>query len=219
MATIRTRTKYPKNVKQPAPNMLKPGRKNAKLGHRVSVGVWKGMVLWQLSLEERVTCPRTCDQWDDCYGNNMPFAYRYDHTADDFIEMLSMSLADKQKRHPNGFVVRLHVLGDFFSVAYVQQWAKWLDEFPALHVYGYTHHHPDSDIGRALSELNKSSKWKVRFSDAQDMIFSANVIPIRREAKKGIEVICPEQLGQTDKCTSCGLCWSQQERSILFLKH
>ena len=30
-----------------------------------------------LTLVERETCPKDCIHWDDCYGNNMPFAHRF----------------------------------------------------------------------------------------------------------------------------------------------
>ena len=40
--------------------------------------------------------------------------------------------------HPNGFAVRLHNLGDFYSLQYVALWRRLLARHPALHVWGYT---------------------------------------------------------------------------------
>ena len=41
-------------------------------------------------------------------------------------------------RHGGGFVVRLHVLGDFYSVEYVGLWRRLLRQYPTLRVFGYT---------------------------------------------------------------------------------
>jgi hypothetical protein len=43
---------------------------------------------------------------------------------------------------PGGFMVRLHVLGDFYSTDYVQLLAVALTAFPALHVFGFTARDP-----------------------------------------------------------------------------
>jgi hypothetical protein len=42
--------------------------------------------------------------------------------------------------HPNGFALRLHNLGDFYSTTYVDLWRKLLERHSALHVWGYTAH-------------------------------------------------------------------------------
>ena len=41
-------------------------------------------------------------------------------------------------RHGGGFVVRFHVLGDFYSVEYVGLWRRLLRQYPTLRVFGYT---------------------------------------------------------------------------------
>jgi hypothetical protein len=111
------------------------------LGKKVRKGKYKGFPIVTLTLEERKTCPSSCAHWSDCYGNNMPFATRYD-VGPEFENMLELELKELQRKYPNGFLVRLHILGDFYSVSYVAKWAKWLTMFPALHIYGYTANNP-----------------------------------------------------------------------------
>lgn len=72
--------------------MLKRGKQNKKLGDKITIKMWKGMTMYSLTLEERATCPTDCEQWDNCYGDNMPFAHRFDHTDPDFIATLGATV-------------------------------------------------------------------------------------------------------------------------------
>lgn len=192
--------------------LLQPASNNAKLGKghaHITKGKWKGMPMYQLTLEERHTCPKTCQQWNNCYGNNMPFANRINHKDNAFFGALEQEVQTLASKHSNGFVVRLHVLGDFYSVPYVKFWEKMLKEYPALRLFGYTHRTPNSLIGRAISTLNSHGAW-IRWSDAGDVPMAANV--------EGAGITCPEQTGKTASCTTCGLCWSIT-KPINFLGH
>lgn len=215
---------------------------NVKLGKRVTKGKWKGFPIFTLTLEERATCPRSCAHWADCYGNNMMYAFRYE-AGPSLEAMLETELAELQRKHPNGFLVRLHILGDFYSVGYVAKWAKWLSMFPALHVYGYTANQPDAAdkteraIGQALLSLldNCGERWAIRFSgnfNRADM--TANSADDSRamdavNAKQAF--LCPTQISKvTGKyaakgeetlvpdCGACGLCWSAS-KPVVFITH
>jgi hypothetical protein len=214
------RTKYRKGVKAPHINMLKPGRNNKKLGGTVSVKMWQDKPLFSLTLEERKTCPTTCQQWDNCYGNNMPFAHRFDHTHQDFRRSLEYQLRYLMEKHPDGIVVRLHVLGDFYSVEYVQFWEKMLDVYPTLSIYGYTHRETFGDIGSEIVRLNVEypSQFRVRFSDDDTTPFAANTYATKADVPAD-EIICPEQLGATPSCADCGLCWAMKDKPVAFLEH
>ena len=212
-------TLYKVNVKEPNANMIKPGRKNAKLGHRVQTKKWQNCVIYQLTLEERSTCPTDCNQWSNCYGNNMPFAHRHNHESPDFLPLLDRQLDQLARKHRDGFVVRLHVLGDFYSTAYVKFWQDQLHKHPALKVFGYTHRQRTTDIGSLIYDLNLKfpDQCQIRFSDSTEL-FAANVISEYREPNAN-EIVCPQQLSKTATCATCGLCWSQGQRQILFLQH
>lgn len=213
---------FKKSVKPPTANMLKPGTNNAKLGGYVTAKKWQDAAMYSLTLEERKTCPTTCEQWNNCYGNNMPFAHRFDHTDQRFLPLLESQIASLAKKHSNkGIVVRLHVLGDFFSPAYVEWWEYILNTYPWVRAFGYTHHRSNTTIGKMLHSLNyrMPDRWAIRFSDDPATIFSTAVIRRGIEPMVGQEVICPEQTDKSPSCSDCGLCWAQPNRKILFIEH
>ena len=233
-------------VKSVADGMAKSERAikkstNIKLGKKVTKGKLAGFPIFTLTLEERATCPASCIHWHDCYGNNMMNATRY--AADDaLLQQIETDLAHYQAKHPNGFLVRLHVLGDFFSVAYVAQWAKWLGQFPALHVYGYTANQPDAsdnkerNIGQAILSLREACgiRFAVRFSGSYSDEFAALSQDDKRSNtlladKKAF--LCPTQISKKTgnlakkdeptlaaSCGDCGLCW-QASKPVVFLTH
>ena len=198
--------------------MLKRGKQNKKLGDKVSVKMWQGMTMYSLTLEERATCPADCEQWDNCYGDNMPFAHRFD-VSDSllFKSNLDLQLRELNDKHKDGFVVRLHVLGDFYNAKYISQWSSWIRQYENLHVFGYTHHKVDTQLGRVLDRLNRiyKERFRIRFSDDDTTLFSAHV----GTSTEGIGgIMCPEQTGKTDSCTTCGYCWSS-DFPVVFIEH
>lgn len=211
---LKGRTIFLKQVKEASTvtRLLQPAISNGKLskGQKViSKGKWKGMPLYSLSLEERKTCPSTCQQWRTCYGNNMPFANRIDSSDHPLLlQHLTAELSTLAAKHTNGFVIRLHVLGDFYSVPYVNFWIKSLKAHSNLRIFGYTHRDKNSTIGSAIQRMNAAGAW-IRWSDAGG-IMSANV--------EGEGITCPEQTGKTASCMTCGLCWSTP-LAINFLGH
>jgi hypothetical protein len=130
--------------------VLKDGHQSRKIGKAVTKGPRRGWPIFTLTLEERATCPRTCKAWGFCYGNNMQAAERI--VAGERLEAaLGLELLALQRQHPGGFMVRLHVLGDFYSEDYVRFWTSALDRFPALHVFGFTARLPGTPIGDCCS--------------------------------------------------------------------
>ena len=210
-------TRYLKSVKPPRPNMLKRGKQNAKLGDKVTVKMWKGMTIYSLTLEERATCPSDCEQWDNCYGDNMPFGHRFNHTDPQFWSHLHTALDQLNTKHQNGFIVRLHVLGDFVDIDYIERWLSCLEHYPNLHVFGYTHHRLNSELGRRINSGNKwmFERWRIRFSDDLNTEFSAHVAS---DTTTTGGIMCPEQQGWTDSCATCGYCWTS-ENPVVFIEH
>lgn len=203
-----------------AGRLLKSGHHSRKIGKTVAKGAWRGMPIFTLSLEERATCPRTCKQWSICYGNSMNWAERIAH-GPELEAALGAELALLQRGHRRGFVVRLHVLGDFYSIGYVERWAGWLDAFPALHVFGYTAWQPDTVIGSAVRDL-RTTQWgrfAVRTSagprgEPRTVVLSRVVTgPIHENM-----IVCPAQTGRTECCATCALCWGSK-RDIAFMPH
>lgn len=199
--------------------MLKSGKSNKKLGALVRKGMWKGLPIFSLTLEERASCPSHCEQWSNCYGNNMPFAHRYDHTHPLFEQTLASNLCSLANKYNQGFVVRLHVLGDFYSEDYVKFWLTMMVNIPDLHVFGYTHHRHNSPIGARVANLNETfpTRWRVRFSDDQAVEFRSEVVASAQQVGSN-GILCPEQQGKAISCGDCAYCW-HSSKPVYFLEH
>lgn len=215
------RTIYPSTVvsASAALNVLISGKNHWKIGDQITKGRWKGFPVYTLTLEERATCPSSCDHWRSCFGNQMHLARRIEHGAA-LEQRLSHDLVRLQAAHPGGFAVRLHVLGDFYSVEYVRLWAKFLKAFPALHVFGFSARWQREDpIAVELVRLviAKWMRFAVRFSNAPADECSTVSIEHPGQAPDDA-IICPQQLGKTASCSTCGLCWASRKR-IAFIQH
>ena len=221
------RTLFPTTVvdARDSQRLLVSGKNSRKLGDVVSKGPWAGWPIFHLTLEERATCPKSCQHWATCYGNGMPLARRHRHGAD-LEGLLDQELEGLQKVYPEGFVVRLHQLGDFYSVDYVRRWAEWLDRFPALHVFGYTAWPLTSEIGGKLRILaaKRWDRFAIRTSAPESLggmdAVTAWKMPEGDHTEEGA-IVCPAQTGKTSCCGSCGLCWADaaKDRTIAFIAH
>lgn len=214
------RTLFPSRVfdADEVQRVLKDGHQSRKIGKTVMKGRLAGCPIFTLTLEERATCPRSCTEWASCYGNNMQAAERIT-PGRELIESLERELLALQAAHPKGFLVRLHVLGDFYDLDYVAFWNRMLDRLPALHVFGFTAHAPSSPIGRRIAGVALAqgwSRWAVRFSGAPHALRASRVLgPGDTDATA---IPCPAQTGATDCCATCALCW-QTDRAITFRRH
>jgi hypothetical protein len=220
-AIVQGRTIYPSTVFEPraAINLLVSGENHWKIGDRITKGPWKGFPVYTLTLEERATCPESCRHYRSCFGNSMPFARRIEH-GPELEGRLRVDLALLQHRHPDGFAVRLHVLGDFYSVEYVRLWGQFIVDFPALRVFGFTARwERDDPIGQALVRLVLAGwpRFAIRFSNAP--VEECSTVSIEYPGQAPADaIVCPQQLGKTKSCGTCGLCWATRRR-IAFIQH
>lgn len=227
-AVIEGRTLFPSTVVPPASgSVLVSGANNPKIGKRVEKGPWAGFPIFTLTLEERATCPRSCHHWRTCYGSGMHLARR--HEAGPALEdLLDDDLALLQRRHPEGFLVRLHVLGDFYSTDYVTRWRGWIARFPALHVFGYSAWPPATPIGAAVRALatERWDRFAVRLSvplpvnGHREAVTYWGAWPPPDDASGELDgaILCPGQRHATETCGTCGLCWGTT-RNIAFAVH
>lgn len=231
-AMLGNRTLFPSTVIEvtaDAPErLLVSGENNRKLGKTVEKGAFKGYALYGLSLEERATCPSDCAVRDACYGNGMQMARR--HRIGDpevFYDRLGFEIIELLDEHP-GLLIRLHVLGDFPSVDYVEFWSDVLREHEKVAAYGYTHRQATSwggdSIGDAIQEVKDAwpGRFRIRWSSEVSRADGARIIdfvPKRPKIDEGL--VCPAQTDATACCATCGLCWdrSTEMQTILFIKH
>lgn len=215
----RSRFTKPAGTSRSTGKVLISGVNQRKIGAKVQKGVWKGFPIYTLTLEERKTCPRSCAVWSSCYGNNMPWSIR--HPADEtLIDKLSVELQALQDRYPSGFVVRAHILGDFYSVEYVKHWEAWLDQFPALNVFGYTARPAGDPIGDALRILiiRRWDRFAIRSSGAVLSGIAGSVVIKKAEDLTPGSILCPAQTDKTACCATCAFCWSSP-KTVAFLQH
>ena len=221
-ALAEKRTLYPSTVIDPAehPRCLIEGKNNRKISGEVQTGALKGLPIFTLTLEERATCPVTCRHWRSCYGNNMHMAKRFRAGAE-LEHWLPIEIAMLLRAHPQGILVRLHILGDFYSLAYVDLWRSLIETHETLHVFGFTGRIGEQDpISAALVRLTGDHwpRFGLRFSNAPEGTEHATVSIEHPFQKPDDAVICPAQTGKTDSCGTCGLCWTASKR-IAFLQH
>lgn len=215
------RTKFPRTVKPVAAvtHLLVSGHNNVKIGRDVRKAKFRGYWIYTLSLEERKTCPATCRHWQTCYGNNMPFAKRIDHSDILLLPQLRDEIADLCATR-KGILIRLHALGDFFSEDYVDFWWQELAYHQNLAVYGYTARRPETDdIGARIRQMNRrfDERCMIRFSDGG--FDTMSTVSIGDETGKPSNAfICPEQTGKTACCATCGACWSTT-KNVAFMEH
>lgn len=216
-AVVEGRTLFAARRARPAlmDRLLKGGENNRKIGGDVAKGHLRGTKVFTLTLEERATCPTSCAHWRDCYGSVMNWPSRIQADGD-LTPLLEAELRKLCARHDK-VLIRLHVLGDFFSVEYVTFWFTMLDLLPGLHLYGYTARN-GCDIAYAVDAMNEHPRCAIRFSDGEEGQFRAITVDNADQADSAGAIVCPVQTGKTDCCGTCALCWSTP-KTIAFLRH
>jgi transposase-like protein len=203
--------------------VLKDGSSNAKIGGDVLKGGLRGARIFTLTLEERATCPRSCALWQGCYGNSMQHSRRWRHGP-----ALEARIRDEVATNCRLFgriLVRLHVLGDFYSETYLQMWADLLDLHPGLHVFGFTAWPTSTPIGAGVAWLREQEprRFAVRTSGTAGRWGSFTLDGPTQKLRLGDAIVCPEQVDamngkQGRHCGNCTLCW-QSDAAIVFVEH
>ena len=222
-------TKFQKSIKAPDldRHVLMKGSNNGKLGFKIKKGrMWEGKRIYSLTLVERETCPTSCHHWDDCYGNNMPFAKRW-NTSPNLRKAIEQDISRLVKKHKDGIVVRLHVLGDFYSVGYVNFWRDMLTKYPTLCIFGYTARLSGSIMqnivfmnagfsDRCVIRYSKNKEYTEAISNHGSEIYDLRYAATEEFEGKAFQ--CPEQVRKVDSCADCGLCWAAKS-TVRFLSH
>jgi hypothetical protein len=221
-AVVDRRTVYLGTVSPPGERkILKSGVNNPKVGPKFVTGPWTAQPILTLTLEERATCPPTCEHSRSCYGNNIHHAQRHEF-GPELERRIRSEIAELAQRYPRGFVVRLHTLGDFYSVGYVRMWCTLLEQYPALNVFGFTRRHDHGDpIAAEVVKLWKENpgRVKLRFSNAPPTLGLPSAITIEDPRQPPADaIVCPADRQKTASCSSCGLCLTSPKR-IAFVQH
>jgi hypothetical protein len=195
--------------------ILIPAESNPKIGGRWEKG-WPGTRIFTLSLPERTTCPRSCLQWQSCYGNHQRWTVRV-RADEHLMPRLEAELAMLSGRFEK-FSVRLHNLGDFYSTRYARFWIEQTRVIDGLHLFGFTARPRDSKIGKVIEDASREwDRVRIRFSGSPGER-SATVAENAARGRHGDGITCPAQTGDSPKCESCGLCLTTRD-PIVFRLH
>lgn len=201
--------------------VLKNALFNKKLGGfpkrsmRIKKGPHKGMPLFSLTLEERATCNTECQQWSNCYGDKMRYAKRYD--TDGIEDVIDHDLEVLFSRYPQ-VSIRLHILGDFFSVQYVEYWEEKINQYSGLYVWGFTHWPWETEIGRSIVLVSVCfpKQFAISISDFDSIVLPRAVVVDHWNTDTG--VACLNQVDDRG-CVDCGICMSPSHNTVQFLRH
>lgn len=217
---------FPSRVTTPGPGdrVLVSGVSNAKIGGTVLGGNLDGAPIYTLTLPERTTCPSTCGLWAVCYGNAMPHPKRWAPGRE--LEEAIRREVRELTREGKPILVRLHILGDFYSHGYVSLWRALLERHPSLHCFGFTAHPEGTSLGDKVAGVRDAfpGRFMIRHSGRTGRWGSFSVDFPTRQKRIGDAVVCPEQLHAIDQperkthCGSCMVCW-QTDLPIAFIVH
>jgi hypothetical protein len=206
------------------------GANNRKIGGDVFTGRLRGAKILSLALEERATCPSSCLHWRSCYGNNMHRQIRWAHGSN-LQAAITRQVDDYFARDPEALLlVRLHVLGDFYSMDYLETWVTLLDKHAGLTVFGFTAYDKGTKIGNAIDRARDAlpDQFMIRNSGRHGEMGSMTIdYPTRKSVLQSAGIksyVCPEQLDANEgspketHCGSCALCWESRV-NITFIEH
>ncbi|QBF32161.1 hypothetical protein [Thalassococcus sp. S3] len=204
--------------------VLKDGSHNSKIGGDVLVGRLKGARIFTLTLEERATCPSSCAHWRTCYGNAMPHSTRWVH-GPALEDRLRVEVAEACAKHAL-VLIRLHILGDFYSTGYVDLWRELLVAHPNLTVFGFTAWPENTEIGAAIVDARDRFplRFMIRRSGRTGRWGSFTIDFPTEEKRLGDAIVCPEQreaISAPERkrhCGNCSICWAS-DAPIVFITH
>jgi len=129
----------------------------------------------------------------------------------DFIDIIIKEI--RQTRAP---AFRIHVIGDFYIVEYIEKWIEIAKALPAVIFFGSTR----SWRCDFLSEVIK------RFRDMENVYLKASVdltdtlSPLgcgwNLWSVEGKGMTCPHGVGKVASCFVCKRCWTTKELDVTF---
>ena len=171
------------------------------------------------SLPVLKTCPgktEFCSRL--CYGLNGRFAQQKMRqifqnnleasTQIDFVERIVREILKTGTE-----VFRLHVVGDFYSVEYVERWIEIADRLPGVKFFGSTRSWRVPGLRDAVT----------RFRDLPNVYLRASIDPTHLDKPtsswgvwsiEGVGDPCPHDYGLGQKCLTCKKCWQTKDSDL-----
>lgn len=188
----------------------------------ISRGNLKLGVLPSFSLPVISTCPGKtpfCER--HCYGLrgnfNLPNVTeanerRLDASLrQDFVDIIVGEI--RQVKAPS---FRLHVIGDFYSVEYIEKWIDIANQIPSIVFFGSTRSWRCDFLAVAIK----------RFRDLENVCMKASVdltdtryphsCGWRVWSVEGEGLTCPHDEGKVANCLACTRCWTKKDLDVSF---
>ncbi len=197
------------------------GEAKVKLKEPAQISMWntKLGVVSSFSLPILKTCPgktEFCSRL--CYGLKGRFAHK--KLRDIFQNNLKASwqadfaegmVRQLLKTKPDAF--RLHVLGDFYSVKYIEKWIEIAGKLPYVKFFGSTRSWRVPELRDAVERFrdlpNTYLRASVDFSHFDRPSDSWGVWSIEGKGDP-----CPHDYGLVKNCTACKKCWQNKASDI-----
>jgi hypothetical protein len=121
-------------------------------------------------------------------------------------------------------LVRIHVSGDFDSVAYVERWIEIASDNPETLFWAYTRSWRDISIRLSLEKLRALPNVQL-FASTDESIteslpYGWRVAWIQGDPRANSKSLtCPEETGKKANCEECGYCFKGRKGDVTFLRH
>jgi len=126
----------------------------------------------------------------------------------DFVERMIREIL---KAKPEAF--RLHVIGDFYSVEYVEKWLEIADRLPDVKFFGSTRSWRVLGLRDAVTRLRDLPNLYLRASiDLSHLDQPSHSWGVWSIEGKGDP--CPHDYGLADNCITCKKCWQTKDSDI-----
>ncbi len=188
------------------------------------------------------TCPGSTDECERiCYAKRItgPVRAVYHTNASDDVPELPEHAA----------LLRIHVSGDFNTVAYIRNWVHRLQQRPDVTAWAYTR---SWRVPMLLIELEKlrtlpnvqlfasmdkstvelpPAGWRRAWIDGDERAghpigsFAHHIDSTRLRTQNfatstgAMTYVCPEETGRKADCVNCGYCFEGQRNDVTFLEH
>lgn len=158
-----------------------------------------------------------------CYADKAFKQYRQTNTQ--WTVNASVNAAPelpKARKDGKQINLRIHVSGDFDTVAYIESWTAALAERPDVTAWAYTRSWRVEALVDALEALRALPNMQL-FASLDPTIEEMPPVGWRIAAIEGDTrvsgPICMEQTGKQADCASCGYCFKGQRNNVIFKAH
>ena len=199
------------------------GETRVKVRKSPQVSKWNSKlgVLPSFSLPVLITCPgktEFCSRL--CYGLNGRFTkprarelYQNNLEASKQPDFAERIVSEILKAKPEAF--RLHVVGDFYSVEYVEKWLEIAERLPDVKFFGSTKSWRVLGLRDAVTRFrdlpNVYLRASIDFSHLDQPSSSWRVWSIEGKGDP-----CPHDFSSVENCLTCKKCWQIKESDIRF---